>query len=108
MSLHGDVNAERPSVPPEVQLKVAQCLLNEDIVPTPKQQSTFARLLTVSRTFLHVGLGQLYGHSSFEAYEESLTRLQQIRYADCPFTGQFVAATDPCGTTGLLRGSSLT
>jgi hypothetical protein len=71
---------ERPTIPPDVQLRIAESLLNEDVVPASKLQATLARLLPVSQTFLHFGLQQLYERSSFDAYEDSLARIQLIRY----------------------------
>jgi hypothetical protein len=67
-------------IPLDVQLKIAESLLDVDVVPVSERQATFARLLLVSRTFLQFGLRQLYGHATFEAYADSLARLQLMRY----------------------------
>jgi hypothetical protein len=67
-------------IPLDVQLKIAESLLDVDVVPDSERQATLARLLLVSRTFLHFGLRQLYGHATFEAYADSLARLQLMRY----------------------------
>jgi hypothetical protein len=75
-----DPRAGGSSIPPEVQLHIAGYLLSEDIVPEAQQHAILARLLLVSRTFLHFGMGELYGIVSLKASEDSVSLLRQMRY----------------------------